>query len=415
MGEASRNNDGSMGSHEHFEELCALATAGELCEDEWSELEEHLRDCATCRNLARDFKDVCLLLTLATEAAAGSSIPDGMTERFVARARSQGIPLNDKVLNSGHGGAREHVVTSFRRYLTAWAAAAIILLAAGSILLSVHYGARGRASRNPELSTAGTAQSELLAENEHLKSQLRDALEEERTISTRLRQEQHLSESGQKREAELKRRLSELEKSNKTLHDEESSHNAEISQLTNELERVRAQESADSTASLVSETELSNLRERMEKLNTQLRQTQALNASLNEARDLIFDRNVHVLYVYPEVDENGHPQQARGKIFYAEGKKLVFIAYDLTDPNKISAKTAFYVWGEGPRTAQRVVSLGKFQLDSRQDGRWVLRVTDGRLLAQITSVFVTLEQDKSAITQPTGKRMLSRLLDAKAK
>jgi hypothetical protein len=415
MGEVSRNNDDSMVSHEHFEELCAFATAGELCEDEWSELEEHLQACATCRNLARDFKDICLMLTVATESKGGSEIPDGMTERFIARARAQGIPLNDNMVNSGHGGALKHGVASFSRYLTAWTAAAIILLTVSSILLTVHYGSRGQASRNPGSSTAGPAQSELAAENERLKNQLRDAQEEERTVSTRLRQEQHLSESGQKREGELNRRLSELEKSNKTLHDEESSHNAEIAQLTNDLERIRAKENADSTASLVSETELSNLRERVEKLNTQLRQTQELNASLNEARDLIFDRNVHVLYVYPEVDENGHPQQARGKIFYAEGKKLVFIAYDLTDPNKISAKTSFYVWGEGPRTAQRVVSLGKFQLDSRHDGRWVLRVTDGRLLAQITSVFVTLEQDKSAITQPTGKRMLSRLLDAKAK
>jgi hypothetical protein len=199
------------------------------------------------------------------------------------------------------------------------------------------------------------------------------------------------------------------------LRNRESQHNAEIAQLTNDLERERAKESADSTASLVSETELKSLRERIENLSNQLRQAQELNASLSEARDLIVDRNVHVLNVFPEVDENGHQQQPRGKIFYAEGKKLVFYAYDLTDPNKISAKASFYVWGEKPGTVQRVVSLGKFQLDSRQDGRWVLRVTDSRLLARITSVFVTLEKDKSGIAQPSGKRMLSRLLDAKAK
>ena len=404
-----------MASHEHFEELCALATAGELREDEWSELEEHLKDCATCRNLARDFKDICLMLTVAAESKGGSDIPDGMTERFIARARAQGIPLNDNMVNSGHGEPLKHIVTSFRRYLAAWTVAAVILLAVGSILLSVHRGSRSQASRNPGSSTAGPVRSELAAENERLKNQLRDALEKESTVSLRLKQEQLASESAQKKGADLIRRLTESENSSTDLRNRESQHNAEIAQLTNDLERERAKESADSTASLVSETELKRLRERIENLSNQLRQAQELNASLSEARDLIVDRNVHVLNVFPEVDENGHQQQPRGKIFYAEGKKLVFYAYDLTDPNKISAKASFYVWGEKPGTVQRVVSLGKFQLDSRQDGRWVLRVTDSRLLARITSVFVTLEKDKSGIAQPSGKRMLSRLLDAKAK
>lgn len=398
-----------MISHEHFEELCAVATVGDLSADERDELEQHLQHCDDCRNFARDIDAVSAILTVAKGPGNTGVLPDGMTERFLARARSEGIPIENDIRKES-GGKSELVLTGFRKRVMPWTVAAAIILIVTSIFLFARYSFQHRI---PKYQESGPQQHELAAENERLKSQLREVQERERSLSSRLQQAEKVREAAENREVGLSRRLDESENLNKALRTEASAHNATISQLTSDLERLRAQERADNTASLLSEAELKSLRVKIEKLTTQLSQAQALDSTLTEARELIVDKNVHLLNVYPEVDGNGRRQGPRGKIFYAEGKKLVFYAYDLTDPNRISSKTSFYVWGEGPRTAQRAIGLGKFEVDSQRDGRWVLRVTDSNLLAQITSVFVTVEPDKSPITQPTGKRMLSRVLNTR--
>jgi hypothetical protein len=190
--------------------------------------------------------------------------------------------------------------------------------------------------------------------------------------------------------------------SNGTFKENESRHNAEIQKLKQDLEQAQSRETTAQAALLADE-------DRLATLDLELKVAQDLNASLAEAHELIVDRNVHVLNVFPEIDGSSKSPQPRGRIFYAEGKKLVFYAYDLSDAGKINAKTSFYLWGEAP-TVQQLVSLGKFHVDSEQQGRWVLRVTDPKLLAHVNSVFVTLEPDKPTVTKPTGKRMLSRLL-----
>jgi hypothetical protein len=407
--------------HEHFEELCALAVSGDIREDEWTELNEHLESCADCREAARGFEDMCLILAEAAESDVGGPAPEGMTERFIARARSAGIPLDPKVSKPGRRAAVGKPFTgAVSKNVAFYAAAVLIVLAVISFFVGVRYGSRGQRSISKgmpplhEPAAGSKATRDVSVENQQLRDQLRDAQEQATTLSERLRHAQQALEAADRQKSALASRVAELEGSTATLRDNESQRNAELALLKADLERVGLQENADRTASLFSEAELKKLRSEVAKLNSQLGQAQELNNVLSEARDLIIDRNVHVLNVFPEVDENGHPQRARGRIFYAEGKKLVFYAYDLTDPAKISAKASFYVWGETPGNVQRVMSLGKFQVDSEQDGRWVLRVTDKHLLGQISSVFVTLEPDKPAITQPTGKRMLSRLLDTKA-
>src|SRR6202020_1517308 len=81
-------------THEQYEELCALAASGQASPDELTDLRSHLEDCTDCRRAAYDFTQV---------SAQGSSqlaakrlrcqIPSGMTQRFMARARSEGIEM----------------------------------------------------------------------------------------------------------------------------------------------------------------------------------------------------------------------------------------------------------------------------------------------------------------------------------
>jgi hypothetical protein len=204
----------------------------------------------------------------------------------------------------------------------------------------------------------------------------------------------------------LTARIAELEASNSALKGAEVSHNAELQKVRQNLEQAQSRQTSAEAALVADE-------EKVATLNRELKRSQDLNASLAEAHELIVDRNVHVLNVFPEVDGNSKSSQPRGRIFYAEGRKLVFYAYDLNDAGKISAKASFYLWGEVPGV-QQLVGLGKFQLDNEEQGRWVLRVTDPKLLANLSSVFVTLESNKQPVTKPTGKRMLSRLLHSSA-
>jgi hypothetical protein len=114
------------------------------------------------------------------------------------------------------------------------------------------------------------------------------------------------------------------------------------------------------------------------------------------------------------VDRNGNAKQAQGRIFYTKGKSLVFYAYDLADPRGPNLKASFHVWGENDDTSRAVKSLGIFRADNETEGRWILTVDDPHVLAQINTVFVTIETRKKALTLPNGKKILYAFLGNKA-
>jgi hypothetical protein len=47
-----------MSNHEHFRELSALAAIGQLSSDEDRDLNVHLRECASCREVHADYARV---------------------------------------------------------------------------------------------------------------------------------------------------------------------------------------------------------------------------------------------------------------------------------------------------------------------------------------------------------------------
>jgi hypothetical protein len=81
-------------NHNYFEYLCALAASDELTGPELAELREHSLACAPCRNRIREMTktNACLLLSHAFNHRKGR-LPEGMRERFIARAIKEGVPL----------------------------------------------------------------------------------------------------------------------------------------------------------------------------------------------------------------------------------------------------------------------------------------------------------------------------------
>src|SRR5580704_7988109 len=85
----------SLNTHEQYEELCALAASGQASQDELEDLRSHLQTCPSCRSAAYDFNQISAqALSRLAAKRLHCQIPSGMTQRFLARARSEGIELS---------------------------------------------------------------------------------------------------------------------------------------------------------------------------------------------------------------------------------------------------------------------------------------------------------------------------------
>jgi len=116
---------------------------------------------------------------------------------------------------------------------------------------------------------------------------------------------------------------------------------------------------ASDVATAVQETELRELRKKAADQKQLLRQQEEFARRGDDVRQLVVARNLHIIDVHDR-DGNGQSQRAFGRIFYTEGKSLIFYAYDLADPRKVDAKVSFYVWGGRLSADKPVRNLGIF-------------------------------------------------------
>jgi hypothetical protein len=113
-----------------------------------------------------------------------------------------------------------------------------------------------------------------------------------------------------------------------------------------------------------------------------------------------------------DVDSKGKDQRAYGRVFTTEKKStLIFYAFDLNDRNTARRNASFQVWGKGGPAQGSTHSLGFLQIDDQKLNRWVLRFEDSQILAEIDSVFVTVEPPGGS-AKPTGRQFLYAYLNA---
>jgi hypothetical protein len=80
--------------HQYFEILCALSVSGQISGVELAELNGHLAHCRGCREQILELAEASSQLILVRKLEYGHCrIPDGLRQRFVARAIGEGIPL----------------------------------------------------------------------------------------------------------------------------------------------------------------------------------------------------------------------------------------------------------------------------------------------------------------------------------
>jgi hypothetical protein len=394
-----------LNTHEQYEELCALAASGWASEAELEDLRSHLDGCPGCRSAAYDFTQISAQgLAQVAAKRLRCDIPLGMTQRFVARARSEGIPMR-----------RDLAPVMRPKRVTEWmalGAVAALALIAGLLVMGRHRAPIAAGSHSdgvvPTASNPGVL-PQGHKEDAEQRQKIEPAQSEIASVRATIRDQRSELEAASKTQSSLTARLSDAEQERAKSESEKAQLETRIAGIEADLAKARTDKGTSDAVVALQETELRNLRSKLADQEAALNQQEELAARGSDVRDLVVARNLHIIDVHDR-DGNGKSQRAFGRIFYTEGKSLIFYAYDLADPRKLDAKLSFYVWGERLGSEKPIRSLGVFHNDDADDGRWVLTFDDPQVLAQIDSVFVTAESGKKSIKEPAGKKILFAFL-----
>jgi hypothetical protein len=421
-----------MSNHERFEELCAMAAAGEISPAERQELMTHLEECTSCHQAFADMKDIhatWLPERAGFEIKRSFAAESKLRQLVLQRAAAEGAQFSDEAELPAIPISHLPQPSYQRSWHGLLAVAAVILVALVGVGI---YGRMNLRRSSPQSSDAvknsatntqhavvsgsEVSQLEVLREDARQAQLARQKLEVtlKETEADRQRLEKQLEEAGL--------RTNGLEQSNSESRDE-------VANLRSQLESARANESkvveqlaafkaagSDRQAELaLVEGENKDLRERLAQQSASVDREHELMTDGREIRDLIAARNLHIIDVYDTSGE-GRTQKSFGRVFYTEGKSLVFYAYDLPARRPATTKYAFYAWGKRDGSGEaKVRNLGIFYNDDQAQKRWVLKITDPQVLSEIDSVFVTLEKtDGFGNTTPTGKKLLSAYLGSPA-
>jgi hypothetical protein len=425
------------GSHsEYFEELCALAAGGQISEPEFAELQDHLQDCAQCRSAYADFTDLLHdKLPLADPELTGFSRPAGIfsrhssyRDRFLTRARKEGMAVSQE---SWRGALRNRLGIGLPRLGYAQ------LLTAAMALLLVTVGVLGGSLRQ-----SNSRYTALAADMAALKQRFTQPanplpstvpLPPETTpepplatpaTDSELVQARHDAAAGEARSKALEQQLQAAASDLDTLRAQRAqasdSRNELEKKLTDaeqalvragdELQRIRDERSASVAAMAADRLEIRRLSAQLAEQTETLERERTLLAAGRDIHDLMGARNLHIVDVL-DVNSKGKDGRAFGRVFYTEGKSLIFYAFDLGDRAAAKRNASFQVWGARGPAQSSAQSLGIFFVDDQKQNRWVLKFEDPRILAEIDSVFVTTERPGGS-PRPTGRKFLYAYLKA---
>jgi Putative zinc-finger len=408
-----------MPTHEQFEELCALAAAGEMDGANADVLEQHLEECASCRGVFADVSEIQAQWLPSHPDFA--SPPDGQVERrlrqtILRRAREQGAHFSE----AASTGARGEAHANWGFYLRFSGMAALVSFCAVFVVLALRSGpdvqTKSSLPANVVRSDAIAArssenrQSEELLQARQASEMLSLSLERARAEVVRLR--------GQLQEEQAKRGASDRIRDDAQSRAEEltaqlDEARATLAKREAEFVTVKARADTNDAVALAEQREIEQLRSDAAAKGANLDREREMLSAGREIRDLIAARNLHIIDVY-DTNIDGRTSKAFGRVFYTEGKSLVFYAYDLSARQANTAKFSFYLWGKRDGAPQYVKVLGRLNKDDQLQKRWALTITDPKMLAEIDSVFVTLEPTGNGASKPSGKPLLSAFLGSPA-
>jgi len=438
-------------SHEYFDLLCAMVSANQASEEEEQLLAQHAESCGECRQALEQYRQI--VWQIYEEESVGETRPEAadLTEQEASgREKARERLLRELPATATLPRTRERLgvlprvleaETPSRRGVPSWASwavAASLLIAAG--VNSVQYWESRRhsgdaetraaslqkeldglreelakerterlqasASRDSQASpTAETATvakngetQKLRAENESLRASL--------ASSEATREQQARDFIAQRdRERLLQTSLDVFQASKSTLEAENADLSAKVSKLTDDLKK-----SQEELVGLSVRNDVLS-QEALSKVKYAERQ-QKLLATDHDIRDILGSRSLHIIDVY-DVSGQGELERPFGRIFYTEGKSLIFYAFDLDLQKGLKRGAVFQAWGQKGEGKESPRSLGTFYMDDSAQNRWVLKVDDNKALSRIDYVYVTDSARKETV-RPKGKPLLSAFLNGPA-
>ena len=433
--------------HRRFEAMCTLAVTGQLGGAQMCELDEHIAACESCRRFLESIAQVSVqaMPLLAENRAQTPKIvpPQGIRERFLARLDSETSEAKDGATLRPFSmptvnvypilPERETVRTiteekqtpaqTSRVIAAVWwqpfavgAGCAIVVIAA--YYMGMHRTAHAppqltqahsmalTAPPSPEVAPKAT-DSDRVNELERQKSELETKLVSmKQELATAESEREYLSNelaSAKEKLATLTTQTPIRSTQDSTVFSQRAGE--QVATLQTQVDRL-GQRLAEEEISLDVQKQTSKeLSAKLDLTSSDLQRERDLKSAKSELGDLVAARNLHIVDVY-DADGNGRRQQSFGRVFYIEGKSLVFYAYDLDDPSRFKTNVVFHVWGGKAGMKEVTHSLGILHKDDASQNRWAMTFDDPSVLAQINSVFVTAESASKHDDQPHGKKVL---------
>lgn len=427
------NGDGAHNKHDRFRELCALADTGNLTPLELSELQLHLQHCKECVEVLREYRALQREGMSALAANYAERCDQIMWSETVTHQRVFERIREGGRESSGNGGSAGKIIAGSQFLRNVAASPFVRIPLAASVLLAAGYAGFCLGSRMHAPAAAGLDEASRV--DDRLEKLSDDKTAADALLEAQMSRVAELERQSSEKEQELEKlrsALRALEDRSKDLTVVNSQTEERLQALSQQRDMLNAQLHAEGEAFEKDRVELATLR--TERDGTLLR-TASLEARNNELsaanreqerrlrdaeqylssdrdiRELMGARKLYIADVF-DVDGSSRTQRPFGRVFYTQGKSLIFYAFDLDRQTKVLNASSFQVWGqrEAPQGEQVLpMNLGIFYMDSEANRRWVMRFDDPKQLAGIDAVFVTVEPHGGS-QKPTSKPFLYALL-----
>ena len=425
--------------HDEFLELCAVSTSGQLTENERKKLDEHLAVCATCRTAIKQYQSLVADVIPAIAADEVSEDIDTGPAWSQQRAETalfhriqqadQSEPVSDQpqVRESWHGAQEPLPFVGASTWQNVWTLYSAALLLATALGICVYQVGMRRGVDSAKL----TLPASIPQTQRSLEAQLSDTAHERETALAQIaRRDRDIADLRQQMErqstemAQMKAAQDELaaahrndDAAKRTLVQTESDFKqkfegaeANAGALQQKLDVLTKQNLAEQERATQLISQVNELTKTLQDRETSLAGRDELLAKDRDIRELMGARDLYVAEVY-DVNRKGKTQEPYGRVFFTKGKSLIFYAYDLDREPDIRAASTFQAWGQQGPDRQKALNLGIFYIDNAAKKRWVLKLDDPNMLAQIDAVFVTVEPNGGS-RKPSGTPLLFAYLKA---
>jgi hypothetical protein len=426
--------------HKRFEDLCALAATGQITGDAMSVLDEHVKECGVCRAFLQDMVSLKAHVAPVVAGTHARTLepPAGMRQRFVEKAATAGLKLNPgpaiaapeclpppaPVVHSTFDRLklwlRDMQASSHAAFRYAIPVTAAIVCGVLGYLVAQHQAKVSPttvAVAQPGNPTPAPATQTLITPDRSAEiAAIKQSYAEEHlkleALTTKLAEVEYEKKDLEQKLASASERASEgaqFKQQFKVTASQLQTAEDNIRGLQADIETQRGKTASAEAVLVAQQSATEDANAKLATVQAQLEQEHELNSVKGSAGDLIAARNLHIVDVY-DTESNGSRKKAFGRVFYVEGRSLVFYAYDLPNSKRPDKNLEFRVWGEQADVKSVSFNLGVMHNDDPTQRRWVLTCDDPKVLNRINAVYISPDSDSRRTSEPHRSKMMYAFL-----